>query len=147
MENCCVCEKKFEHWYSKETLQPSDGAELNFKPSYGSKHDLIGSFYRGVICDDCSDKIIGNMQRGNYVNNKWVGDKCDPCEVWSGGCSMGTKGCQLTHMEEVEYWKEYRQNKPFTEAEQMLYNLCTTPELMADDLHDWWEENKNRGEK
>lgn len=63
---CVMCGKELESaiggW---ETLQPYGGGEINLMFAYGScKFDLSmhTTVFRGIICDDCAEKIVPKME-------------------------------------------------------------------------------------
>lgn len=68
---CVICSKVLESVLpeSREYYQPYRGGELRLVFGYGSfkfdKH--IGTTeYRGVICDECSEKIVHKMDMIGY---------------------------------------------------------------------------------
>lgn len=64
---CIVCggvlEPIGEDW---EYMQPDGGGEVNLIFTYGSrKFDLhiAATIFRGVICDDCAEKMMDRLER------------------------------------------------------------------------------------
>lgn len=76
---CCICEKLLESalegvyddpW---KTLQPYGGGEINLIFGYGSTKfdlDMCGTLFKGIICDDCAEVIVGKMKRVNPENGE-----------------------------------------------------------------------------
>ena len=65
---CIICDEKLESVDpdSWESMQPYDGGEVRFIFCYGSKKfdDNFGStVFRGVICDDCAEKLVNKMEK------------------------------------------------------------------------------------
>ena len=63
---CVICDKPLESIFPGEwdTWQPHKGGEIQLLFSYGScKFDnhMHGTVYRGVICDDCAEKLVPKM--------------------------------------------------------------------------------------
>lgn len=64
---CVLCGKELDcavmDW---DSYQPHDGGEIQLIFSYGSgKFDLAmeGTVFRGIICDDCGEKLVPKMDR------------------------------------------------------------------------------------
>lgn len=64
---CIICDKPLESvdidW---KNMQPHNGGEVKFIFSYGSTKfdDCFGStVFRGVICDDCAEKLVSKMEK------------------------------------------------------------------------------------
>ena len=64
---CIVCGKRLssvsEDW---EYMQPHAGGEVQFIFSYGSERfdlQVEPTVFRGVICDDCAAKYMGQMEQ------------------------------------------------------------------------------------
>jgi hypothetical protein len=62
---CVICGTELEcavnNW---DTYQPHNGGEIQLLFGYGScKFDLNmnGTVFRGIICDDCSEKLVQKM--------------------------------------------------------------------------------------
>lgn len=66
---CVICGTELEcavdNW---DTYQPYKGGEIQLLFGYGScKFDLNmnGTVFRGIICDDCSEKLVQKMDQKN----------------------------------------------------------------------------------
>ena len=67
---CVVCEKELssicdDDW---QGMQPNNGCEIQIIGAYGStKFDLnmSSTVFKGVICDDCAEKLVVNMEIAN----------------------------------------------------------------------------------
>lgn len=64
---CVICGTELEcavnDW---KTYQPHSGGEIQLIFGYGSckfDWDVSGTMFRGIICDDCSEKLVPKMDR------------------------------------------------------------------------------------
>lgn len=82
-KQCVACDKQLEcavlDW---DTFQPHDGGEIQLLFGYGScKYDLEMhcTKFRGIICDDCAEKIVEKMTRVTNVkldeNGREIGNR------------------------------------------------------------------------
>ena len=65
---CIICLKELECAVSDwDTNQPSGGGEVIFNFFYGSckfdDHPWEPTIFRGIICDECAERLIVNMER------------------------------------------------------------------------------------
>ncbi len=74
---CVVCNKQLECAVGKwDSYQPYDGGEICLSFSYGSAKFDLGfntTVYRGLICDDCAEKLVNKM------------DCISPARKWEDG--------------------------------------------------------------
>lgn len=82
---CCMCKKQLDLAIPGEdggrdewsTLQPYAGGEIQLIFGFGSTkfdHMLEGAVFRGIICDDCAEKIVPNLFIVNKTNHPFHGD-------------------------------------------------------------------------
>jgi len=96
---CAQCQTKLESACGEgDTMQPYGGCEVQIIAAYGSaKFDdcLLGRKFRGVICDNCLEKILPRLHAHNE-DSRLLSDcgnfsrtrestrecKCDACTLW-----------------------------------------------------------------
>ena len=72
LKPCIVCERLLGQalglgW---ATMQPSEGGEVQFIFSYGSKkfdNNSGTTTFRGVICDDCAEEFVDKMEESGTL--------------------------------------------------------------------------------
>lgn len=66
---CIICDKDLDSAVATDdwtTWQPSAGGEVQLIFSYGSEKfdlDMNATKFRGVVCDDCAEKIMHKLER------------------------------------------------------------------------------------
>lgn len=66
---CVICNKELESALGDDdwdSYQPYGGCEMKIIGNYGSTkfdEDIEGTVFRGIICDDCAEKLVPKMEK------------------------------------------------------------------------------------